>query len=181
MNDWIVIQTNSSPATAPLGVVVINQANATQLFSTQPFANAPVPPGYPTSWAPMSVSVDPYHNAIYTADSSPGMIGALALKDNRLSTVWTVSQRTTEFLALIGPRSRRVLIGTDIPPGQAPDQNTTDFAVWRDAQTGRELARTRQLPAMTSGAMIQPYYFKKIFYLGLDGEVLELTAHPAPE
>jgi hypothetical protein len=181
MNDWIVIQTNSSPATAPLGVVVINQADATRRFSTQPFANDPVPPGYPMSWAPMSVSVDPYHNVIYTADSSPGMIAALSLKDNDLSKVWTVSQRTTEFLALIGPRSRRVLIGTEIPPGQAPDQNTTDFVVWRDAQTGGELARTRQLPAMTSGAMIQPYYFKKIFYLGLEGDVLELTTQPAPE
>ena len=68
MNDWIVIQTNGSPATAPLGVVVINQGDATQHFSTEPFATAPVPPGYPTSWAPMSVSVDPYHNLIYTAE-----------------------------------------------------------------------------------------------------------------
>ena len=109
------------------------------------------------------------------------MIGALALTDNGLSTVWTASQRTTEFLALIGPRSRRVLIGTEIPSGQAPNQNTTDFVVWRDAQTGRELARTQQLPVMTSGAMIQPYYSGKIFYLGLGGDVFELTAQATPE
>ena len=125
MNDWIVIQTNGSPATAPLGVVVINQGDATQHFSTEPFATAPVPPGYPTSWAPMSVSVDPYHNLIYTTNSSPGMIGALALTDNGLSTVWTASQRTTEFLALIGPRSRRVLIGTrnSVRPSSQPEHD----------------------------------------------------------
>ncbi len=34
---------------------------------------------------------------------------------------------------------------------------------------------------MTSGTMIQPYYFGKVFYLGLDGDILELTAQPAPE
>lgn len=180
MGDWFVVQTNGSPAAAPLSVVVINQADAAQRFSAQPFANFPVPDGFPTSWAPMSVSVDPDHNLIYTADSSPGAIGALELTTDGLRTVWTVRQRTTEFLALIGPPDRRVLVGTAIPPGQAPNQNTTDLVVWRDAQTGRELAHTRQLPAMTSGTMIQPYYFGKVFYLGLDGDLLELTAQPAP-
>jgi hypothetical protein len=95
--------------------------------------------------------------------------------------VWTVQQRTTEFLALIGPRGRRVVVDTDIPPGQCPNANTTDFVVWRDAQTGQELARTGQpLPAMTSGTMIQPYYFGNMFYTGLEGNLIELTVRPAP-
>lgn len=180
MNDWFVVQTNGSPATAPLSVIVINQADATQRFSAQPFANFPVPNGFPTSWAPMSVSVDPSRNLIYSADSSPGVIGALELTADGLRTVWTAHQRTTEFLALIGPPDRRVLVSTAIPPGQVPNQNTTDFVVWRDAQTGRELAHTRQLPAMTSGTMIQPYYFGKMFYLGLEGNLIELAVRPAP-
>jgi hypothetical protein len=84
-------------------------------------------------------------------------------------------QRTTEFLALIGPRGRRVLVGTDIAD-QTPANNTTDFVVWRDAQTGRELARTQQMPAITLGTMIQPYYFGKIFYPGYGvGDLFELT------
>ena len=33
--------------------------------------------------------------------------------------------------------------------------------------------------AMTSGTMIQPYYFGKTFYLGLEGSLLELTVKPA--
>jgi hypothetical protein len=74
-----------------------------------------------------------------------------------------------------------VLVDTDIPPGQCPNANTTDFVVWRDAQTGDELARTKQpLPAMTSGTMIQPYYFGKMFYMGLEGDLIELTVQPAP-
>ena len=56
----------------------------------------------------------------------------------------------------------------------------TDYVVWRDAQTGDELARTAQpLPAMTSGTMIQPYYFGKMFYMGLKGELIELAVRPA--
>src|SRR5690349_19153017 len=93
---------------------------------------------------------------------------------------WTAQQRTTEFLSLIGPRGRRMLVATDFL-GQAPYFNTTQFVVWRYAQTGHELARTeQQLPAMTTGTMIQPYYFGKIFYMGLDGDLFELTVPPPP-
>jgi hypothetical protein len=179
MKDWAVVQTNGLPATAPLSVIAINQGDATQQFSVQPFAKFPVPNGFPTSWAPMSMSMDPDNNFIYTADSSPGGIVALELTVNGLRTVWTARQRTTEFLAVIGPRDRRVLVTTAIPPGQVPLQNTTDFVVWREAQTGRELARTQQqLPAITNGTMIQPYYLGKIFYPALDGELIELTVRP---
>lgn len=85
-----------------------------------------------------------------------------------------------EFLALIGPPGRRVLVGTDIPPGQVPRTDTMDFVVWRNAHTGRELARTKQLPAMTSGTMTQPYYFMKMFYMALEGDLIELNVRSAP-
>jgi hypothetical protein len=185
MNDWFVVQSNGNPATEPLSVIAINQADAAQQFSVQPFKDfpvvQPVTPFFPLgiqSWAPMSVSVDPDRNLIYTADSYPGVIGALELAPDGLRTVWTAQQRTTEFLALIGPRGRRVVLGTDFP-GQAPYVNTTDFVVWRDALTGHELARTAEaLPAMTVGTMIQPYYFGEVFYMGLDGDLFELTVRP---
>ena len=178
MNDWFVVQTNSGPATAPLSVIAINQADASKQFSAQPFKDFPVPSGYPLSWAPMSVSVDPSRNLIYAIDSSPGVIGALKLTDSGLQTVWTKHQRTTEFLALIGPPGRRVLVGTEIPANQAPVSNTADFVVWRDAQTGKELARTKQVPKFTSGTMIQPYYFGEMFYVGEDGDLSELSVLP---
>lgn len=180
MNDWVVVQLNGTPSTVPLSVVVINQADASLQFVAQPFAGSPVPPNYPTSWAPFSVSTDPDNNLIYCGDSSPGMIGALQLTAAGLQTVWTAHQRTTEFMTLIGPRGQRVVVGTEIPPGQVPLSNTNDFVVWRDAQTGRELARSEELPAMTSGTMIDPYYFGNMFYLGLEGNLIELTVRPAP-
>ena len=97
----------------------INQADATQHFSVQPFKDLPASlpqcnlPAGTVSSAPMSVSVDPGHSLIYTADSVPGAIAALELTGSDLPTIWMANQRTTEFLALIGPRGRRVLVDTD--------------------------------------------------------------------
>jgi len=187
MNDWFVVQCNGNPATTPMSVIVINQADASQMFTIQPFAGFPVvqpgTPGFPpttVSWGPMSVSVDPDRNLIYTADNYPAAIGAVELTADGLRTVWTVQQRTTEFLTLIGPRGNRVIVTTEVPAGQPPLFNTSDFVVWRDAATGRELARSPELPAMTSGTMIAPYYFGKMFYLGLEGNLIELSVRPAP-
>lgn len=189
MNDWFVVQNNTLPTgPSPLTVVAINQADATQQFSTQPFKDFPASlpecttlPAGTVSFAPMSVSVDPDHNLIYAADSVPGAIAALELTASGLRTVWTAKQRTTEFLALIGPRGQRVLVDTDIPDGQCPLENRSDYVVWRDAQTGEELARTeRPLPAMTSGTMIQPYYHGMMFYTGLHGALIELAVRPRP-
>lgn len=181
MNDWFVVQSNGSPATTPMSVILINQGDASLQYSKQPFVNFPVPEGYPTSWSPFSVSVDPERNLIYTADSSPGAMGALELTSEGLQTLWTVKQRTTEFMTLVGDKDHRVLVGTQIPVGQIPNSNTEDFVVWRNALTGDLLARTEgMLPAMTSGTMIQPYYYGKYFYMGLQGALIELTVQPTP-
>ena len=68
-----------------------------------------------------------------------------------------------------------MLVGTDIGD-QIPAMNDTDDVVWRDARTGDELARAQDLPAITLGTMVQPYYFGKIFYPGYnEGDLLELT------
>jgi hypothetical protein len=117
-----------------LSVIAINQGDATQRFSVQPFANSGAE-WFSHDLGPMSPSVDPDHNFIYTADSAPGGIVGLELTVEGLRTVWTVHQRTTEWLAVIGPRDRRVLVTTAIPPGQVPLQNTTGFVVRRQAQT----------------------------------------------
>jgi hypothetical protein len=125
------------------------------------------------------VSVDAIHNRIYALDAGPGRIGALELSDDGLHTIWTEPQRTTEFLALIGPPERRVIVGTEIPPGQPLGGNTHDFVVWRAAATGRELARTPQpLTAISTGSMVEPYYFGRMYYLAKTGEIIELAVQP---
>jgi hypothetical protein len=50
--------------------------------------------------------------------------------------------------------------------------------VWRDARTGRELARSGELPHMTQGSAVQPGYDGSMYFLGAGGMLIKLT--PAP-
>lgn len=191
LNDWVVAQTNTLPASTALDVIAINQGDASNQFRLQPFAGDPIPPlvaaafssqgpgGVPAiSWAPMSVSADPENNLIYASDSLPGEIAAITITSGGLETVWKANQTTTEFTTLIGPQSSRVLVGTDIPGPEIPGNNTNDFAVWRNAATGQELARSPLLPAMTQGTMIQPYYNGDMFFEGQSGTLIKLIPRP---
>jgi hypothetical protein len=105
-----------------MSVVAINQADASWQFRSQPFAAV----RSPQSWSPSAVSVDPLRKRIFALDGLAGRIAALELRDDGLHTVWTVRQRTIEFLALIGSPQRRVLVGTDVPRSQAIGTNTQD-------------------------------------------------------
>lgn len=180
VNDWVVAQTNTLPSETALSVISINQGNASNIYSIQPFAGDPIPPLIATafspsiSWAPMSVSGDPENNLIYASDSLPGEIAAISISNSGLQIIWKVNQRTTEFTALINSSSNRVVVGTDIPEGEIPGNNHNDYAVWRNALTGLEIARSPLLPAMTQGTMIQPYYYGNMFYEGQLGELIKL-------
>ena len=175
MNDWVVLETNATPATTPMSVIAINQADASRQFSSKPF---PILPSG-QSVSPSAVTVDPLRNRIFALDALAGQIGALELRHDGLHTVWKAEQRTTEFLALIGPRHRRVLVGTDVPPGQQIGANTQDWVVWRNADTGEEIARSRLLSAVNSGTMVEHGYAGHMYFLAQNGEIIELTARPA--
>jgi hypothetical protein len=174
MNDWIIFATNATPADTPQSVVAINQADASWQFSSQPFAAVPSP----QSWSPSAVTVDPLHNRIFALDGIAGRVAALELRDDGLHTVWTAPQRTLEFLALIGPAQRRVLVGTDVPPGQQIGANTNDWVVWRNADTGDEIARSPLLSAVNGGTMVEPGYAGRMYFLAQNGKIIELTVRP---
>lgn len=187
INDWVVAQTNTLPASTALDVIAINQGDAAKQYKLQPFAGDPIPPLVSAafadqgpggvqaiSWAPMSVSADPDNNLIYASDALPGEIAAITITSNGLQTVWKANQTTTEFTTLIGSHKKRVLVGTDIPGPEIPGNNMNDYAVWRNAATGQELARSPLLPAMTQGTMIQPYYHGDMFFEGQSGTLIKL-------
>lgn len=191
MDDWVVGQVNTLPSATALSVIAINQSDASKQFSIQPFLGDPIPPlvaaafsnaakggGQAISWAPASVSADPDSHLIYATDSLPGKIAAIKLTRKGLKVAWKADQTTTEFTALIGSKRKRVLVGTDIPGPEIPGHNLNDFAVWRNARTGKELARSPLLPAMTQGTMIQPYYSGEMFYEGQLGKLIKLIPHP---
>jgi hypothetical protein len=186
MNDWVVFTSNggfvpqNTTGSSPwLTVFAINQADASNQFKIQPFASFPSPTNQFLSFAPSSVTVDPLRNRIFAFDSGPGKLAALDLKPDGLHTNWMVDQRTTEFMALIGPRERRVLVATDIG-NQTAGKNTNDTVVWRDAETGKELARSPELPAVNTGTMIEPGYGGQMYYMVQTGAVKRLSVRPAP-
>jgi len=199
MNDWVVFTTNgatvqqaclsaSPPCTSPwLTVWAINQANSSKQFKRQPFANmfpppptpGPPPVSYPLSFAPSAPTVDPLRNRIFVFDAGPGKLAALDLEPNGWQVTWMVGQRTTEFMALIGPRNRRVLVTTEIPEGEPLQTNSINYVVWREAEGGRQLAISDQLEPILSGTMVEPGYAGRMYYLGKSGEIKKLTVRPA--
>jgi hypothetical protein len=192
LNNWVVGQTNGLPASAPLSVFAINQGDAAEQFTIQPYAGDPIPPlvkaafakrgpggTQAISWNAATVSADPQSNLIYGMDALPGEIAAVHLGPAGLETAWKVAQTTTEFIAIIGPPNRRAIVATNIPGPEIPDNNKQDEVVWRNAATGQELARSAILPAITSGTMVQPYYNGDMFYPGAAGSLYKLEPAPA--
>jgi hypothetical protein len=172
MNDWVIAETNATPSTTPMSVIAVNQNDASQKITLQPFADSRVP----QSWSPSSVTVDPLRNRVFVFDGLAGMITVLEIRDGAFHPVWTERQRTIEFLTLMGPPDKRVMVGTDVPIGQQPGTNTESRVIWRDAETGRELARTGLLPAINGGTMVEPAYGGRMYYLAGNGKIIEFNA-----
>ena len=108
------------------------------------------------SWADMSLEADPENRLFYGVETLARKVAAFRITKSGIETVWKKTQTTTEWATLIGPKEHRVWVGTDIPVDEIPGKNTTDRVVWRDASTGRELARSGQIPNMTQGARCSP-------------------------
>ncbi len=61
----------------------------------------------------------------------------------------------------------RRLFATSVPAGEIPGHNRYDGVIWRKAATGKLLARSPRLPAITSATMVQPYYQGGMFHPGV--------------
>jgi hypothetical protein len=190
MNNWILGATNSIPATGALTVFAINQSDPHRVFFLQPYVDDRVPPllhhAFATaaggqqaiSWAGMSLEADPQNGLFYGVETLARKVAAFRLTASGIKTVWKKTQTTTEWATLIGPKNHRVWVGTDIPGAEIPGQNTTDTVVFRDAATGRQLARSARVPAMTQGSAVQPGYGGSVFFPGAQGTLIKMTPHP---
>lgn len=190
LNDWIVGATNSVPATGALTMFAINQGDASEKFELQPYVDDPIDPeltklfataaagAQAVSWAGMSLEADPENGLFYGVETLARKIAAYRLTDAGIETVWEKNQTTTEWATLIGPKSKRVWVGTDIPKPEIPGRNTTDRVVFRDAATGRLLARSGPVPAMTQGTAVQPGYGGSVFFPGATGTLIKMTPSP---
>jgi len=190
MNDWIVGATNTVPAAGSLTVFAINQSDASKVFYLQPYVNDPIAPllshafakaadgAQAKSWADMSLEADPENGLFYGVETLARKIAAFKITASAITTVWTKTQTTTEWATLIGPKDHRVWVGTDIPGAEIPGQNKTETVVFRDAATGRELARSARVPQMTQGSAVQPGYDGNVFFPVATGTLIKMTPTP---
>ena len=130
------------------------------------------------SWDDMSLEADPENGLFYGVETLARKVAAFRICDSGIETVWKKTQTTTEWATLIGPKEHRVWVGTDIPLNQIPGANANDRVVWRDASTGRVLARSALVPVMTQGSAVQPGYDGSMYFPGATGTLVRLT--PAP-
>ena len=177
MGNYVITMTNGgAPTSTPMSVIAVSQANATQVSNLQPFASS----GAKNSFIPSMVSVDPQNNRIYVMDAGAGKLAGVDLQDGKLSLAWTQDQTTLSFTTLIGPKDQRVLIGTNIPVKtfQGLKNYTTEQVMWRNAQTGQELASSSQFPKMTQGILVTPGYAGLQYFLTADGHIIALQVTP---
>jgi hypothetical protein len=177
IGDEVVGMTNGgAPTSTPMSVFAVSQDDSTKVANLQPFADA----GADNSFIPSMVSVDPANHRVYVMDAGAAKLGAVDLTDGKLSLAWSQDQRTLSFTTLIGPPGKRVLIGTNIPVRtfKGLQDYKTEQVVWRDAATGAELARTSDLPKMTTGILVTPAYGGVQHYLAADGHVYALEVVP---
>ncbi len=186
LGDWIVIQTNGIPATAPLSIVAISQRDAVKQFRIEPFRDSPVA----GSFIPSLPTVDEDNRRVYTFDGFAGEVAALDFSEmNGFTTAWKARQRSFAFSALVGPPAARVLVSTDLdaflprmvfehlspalrsrvmqlnlaPPKEA--------VVWREAASGHELARSGAVAAV-AGSVPTPGHYGWLFVPDLNDEAL---------
>jgi hypothetical protein len=176
MGSYVVTMTNGQPTSTPMSVIAVSQADAKQIANLQPFASS----GAKNSLIPSMVSVDPQNNRIYVMDAGAGKLAGVNLQNGKLSVAWTQDQTTLSFTTLIGPKGQRVLIGTNIPVKtfQGLKNYTTEQVIWRNAQTGQELASSSLFPKMTQGILVTPGYAGLQYFLSADGHIIALQITP---
>ena len=179
MGNYVITMTNGgAPTSTPMSVIAVSQADSKKVANLQPFASS----GAKNSFIPSMVSVDPSNNRIYVMDAGAGKIAGVNLGNGKLSLAWTQDQTTLSFTTLIGPKDQRVLIGTNIAVKtfQGLKHYTTEQVIWRNAQTGKELASSSQFPKMTQGILVTPGYAGLQYFLTADGHIIALQVTPKP-
>lgn len=175
--DRAVFQTNGAPSTAPMSVWAVSLADAQRRSSLDPFAAD-------TDGESLQIAamvVDPVTGRVFPNDLLAGRLAALDVDPaGGLRPVWAAEQTSFSFGALLGGR---VLVMTDLSgvlAGINPLAARSEQVVFRDAETGAELARTGDLPRMSGGANLAPGFAGQVYYPAADGTIHELTVVADP-
>lgn len=167
LGDWVVVQTNFLESSAPLKVWGINKRDSARSHTIQPF-----PAGSPSQeWSKPGLDIE--NRRVYTSDQKVGKVTALDFDPQRgFTRGWEAKQTMASFWAIVANRNNRQIIGSDYA-------NEQDHAVWRDAATGKEIARSSALDERFNGGIIAPGFDGKFYYMAVDRQkVMELSLVP---
>ncbi len=178
--DWVLIQTNALPTSAPMRLVAISQADSNRRHDIHPFS-APV--GKRWSFMPSKASADWDTRRVYTSDAYGGFAALDFDPDCGFSLAWNAEQFTGSFISLLGDREARVLVATDIGAARSDEYGSPRYPseelVWRSAADGRELGRVRNLPR-NFGLTLVPTTLGAIYYASGAGGLWYVTPPADP-
>jgi hypothetical protein len=166
MGDWVVVQTNFLPSSAPMTVTAVSIENDRRVFRSTPF------PDSPSSFIVSKAALDEGNATVVTHDTNAGRMAALRLDpEHGFRTRWTRPLSSLDFSALIGtPRDRQIVIPTKDDAGES--------VVWLDEATGRERAHSGVLADVPSpGNIVTPGFAGRFYYVSARGTLTELRPH----
>jgi hypothetical protein len=178
LGKWVMFNTNSGPAHVSPQIIAVSQGNPNNIhrITAIPYGNGPV------SFWPSKLSCDPTTDTVYQADTGLGKIAAVHLDPatGNLKLLWRADQRTFSFFTTYGPSSQRVVLSTNInisnPQdvfGVGPGVYGEQF-VWRQAATGKVLARSGYYDSMSQGILPTPGYGGLWYMLQTDGGIVSM-------
>jgi len=174
VGDWVFVQVNTG-RNGPMPVYAISAMDSSIRHSIEPFADLRTTISFNAAHG----AFDPASGLLYVADTGVGYASALSFDSEAgFDVVWREEQTTSVFQQLIDSPDRRVIVTAELQNwrGINPMAARNEQVVFRNAATGRELARTGLLPRMSDGANISPGFDGRVYFPGKDGRVYEVSA-----
>jgi hypothetical protein len=177
IGDWAFVQVNTGTS-KPMPVWAISTIDSSQRYRIQPFEDIDTR----FSFGVAHGAFDTASGLLYTADTGTGYVSAMQFDpETGFELVWREEQTTSVFLQLIGTADERVVVTSELVNYRSRLtpitilRATNEQVVFRDAATGRELARTGNLPRMSQGANISPGFGGRMYFPGVDGKIYEVS------
>ena len=168
LGDYVVVQTNFQLARGPISLTAVSQADSNKIFRLAPFAGDRTLPGS-LQWS--LPTIDVANRRIYVSDFLEGRLAAVDFDPEKgFSVAWKTKQRSLSFGVLMGPKENRTFVLED---GNFPSAATVGV-VWRNARTGKGLARSPAVP-QGAGLPITPGFDGVIYYLSHKGYLTEFS------
>jgi hypothetical protein len=187
MGNWVILTTNGNPASVPMSVVAISQADDSKIAKIDPI---PLESGQKSTYYAHG-AVDPDNNRIYAMDAgSPKKAFAVDFNPNtgNMSVAWVEPQWSQSYITLIGPDDKRVFVNTNMssPVTQNASEmipwpegaNYLEQIQWRDAETGKLLAASDFFPSAAAYATVPVGYGGLIYDILNIGNIIALQVLP---